>query len=97
MVTSMLLSALLVGSQGLDAVPAAVLAAARAWLAMALVDQRNERSTSRTANPEVIRQGLPDDAAEAEVASSRCRSPRPGARPAGSAGSSSARRGASRP
>jgi hypothetical protein len=40
-----LLSALLVGSQGLDTVPAAVLATASAWLAMALVDRRNQRAT----------------------------------------------------
>ena len=44
-VTPVLLSTLLVGSQGLDTAPAAVLATASAWLAMALVDQRNERST----------------------------------------------------
>ncbi len=44
-VTPVLLSTLLVGSQGFDTVPAAVLATASAWLAMALVDQRNERST----------------------------------------------------
>jgi chloride channel protein, CIC family len=44
-VTPVLLSTLLVGSQGLDTVPAAVLATASAWLAMALVDLRNERST----------------------------------------------------
>jgi len=44
-VTPVLLSTLLVGSQGLDTVPAAVLATASAWLAMALVDKRNERST----------------------------------------------------
>ncbi|HET6682742.1 MAG TPA: chloride channel protein [Gaiella sp.] len=44
-VTPVILSALLVGSQGLDTVPAAVLATASAWLAMALVDRRNERST----------------------------------------------------
>jgi H+/Cl- antiporter ClcA len=44
-VTPVLLSTLLVGSQGLDTVPAAVLATASAWLAMALVDRRNERAT----------------------------------------------------
>lgn len=44
-VTPVLLSTLLVGSQGLDTVPAAVLATATAWLAMALVDRRNERAT----------------------------------------------------
>jgi H+/Cl- antiporter ClcA len=44
-VTPVLLSALLVGSQGLDTVPAAVLATASAWLAMALVDRRNQRAT----------------------------------------------------
>ena len=47
-VTPVLLSTLLVGSQGLDTVPAAVLATASAWLAMALVDQRNERATVAT-------------------------------------------------
>ena len=44
-VTPVLLATLLVGSQGLDTVPAAVLATASAWLAMALVDRRNERAT----------------------------------------------------
>jgi H+/Cl- antiporter ClcA len=44
-VTPVLLATLLVGSQGLDTVPAAVLATASAWLAMALVDLRNERAT----------------------------------------------------
>ena len=43
-VTPVLLATLLVGSQGLDTVPAAVLATASAWLAMALVDRRNERA-----------------------------------------------------
>ena len=47
-VTPVLLSTLLVGSQGLDTVPAAVLATASAWLAMALVDQRNEGATVAT-------------------------------------------------
>jgi chloride channel protein, CIC family len=44
-VTPVLLATLLVGSQGLDTVPAAVIATASAWLAMALVDRRNERAT----------------------------------------------------
>jgi hypothetical protein len=44
-VTPVLLATLLVGSQGLDTVPAAVLATAAAWLTMALVDRRNERAT----------------------------------------------------
>jgi H+/Cl- antiporter ClcA len=44
-VTPVLLSTLLVGSQGADTVPAAVIATASAWLAMALVDRRNERAT----------------------------------------------------
>ena len=44
-VTPVLLATLLVGSQGLDTVPAAVLATASAWLVMALVDRRNERAT----------------------------------------------------
>jgi H+/Cl- antiporter ClcA len=44
-VTPVLLSTLLVGSQGVDTVPAAVIATASAWLAMALVDRRNERAT----------------------------------------------------
>ena len=44
-VTPVILASLLVGSQGLDTVPAAVLATASAWLAMALVDRRNERAT----------------------------------------------------
>jgi chloride channel protein, CIC family len=38
--TSMLFAALLVGTQGLDAVPAAVLAAAAAWITAAGLDQR---------------------------------------------------------
>ena len=41
--------------------------------------------------------GRAHDAAKADVASSRCRPPRPGARRGGSAGSSSGRTGASRP
>jgi H+/Cl- antiporter ClcA len=39
--TAMLFAALLVGSQGLDAVPAAVLAAAAAWLTRTALDQRS--------------------------------------------------------
>jgi Zn-dependent alcohol dehydrogenase len=38
--TSMLFATLLVGTQGLDAVPAAVLAAAAAWIATTALDQR---------------------------------------------------------
>ena len=44
-VTPVLLATLLVGPQGVDTVPAAVIATASAWLAMALVDRRNERAT----------------------------------------------------
>jgi H+/Cl- antiporter ClcA len=40
LVTSSLFAALLVGSVGIDAVPAAVLAAAAAWLMMAIIDRR---------------------------------------------------------
>jgi H+/Cl- antiporter ClcA len=40
LLSSMLLATLLVGSQGLDAVPAAVLAAAAAWIARTALDQR---------------------------------------------------------
>ena len=40
LITSTLFAALLVGSTGLDAVPAAVLAAAAAWLTMATLDKR---------------------------------------------------------
>ena len=41
LVTSMLFAALLVGKQGLDAVPAAVLAAAAAWLAMEALERQS--------------------------------------------------------
>jgi len=41
LLSSMLLATLLVGSQGLDAVPAAVLAAAAAWIARTALDQRH--------------------------------------------------------
>ena len=40
LLSSMLLATLLVGSQGLDAVPAAVLAAAAAWITRTALDQR---------------------------------------------------------
>jgi len=40
LITSTLFAALLVGSTGLDAIPAAVLAAAAAWLTMATLDKR---------------------------------------------------------
>ena len=40
LVTSSLFAALLVGTAGIDAVPAAVLAAAAAWLMMAFIDRR---------------------------------------------------------
>ena len=38
--TSMLFASLLVGTQGLDAVPAAVLAAAAAWIVRTALDKR---------------------------------------------------------
>ena len=41
LLSSMLLATLLVGTQGLDAVPAAVLAAAAAWIARTALDQRD--------------------------------------------------------
>ena len=41
-VTSMLFAALLVGTQGLDAIPGAVLAAAAAWLTATALDRRRE-------------------------------------------------------
>ena len=44
-VTPVLLATLLVGSQGVDTVPAAVIATASAWLAMALVERRNAGPT----------------------------------------------------
>lgn len=44
--TPVLFAALLVGREGLDAVPAAVLAAAVAWLASAVIDQRRIARTS---------------------------------------------------
>ena len=40
LITSALFAALLVGHRGLDAIPAAVLAAAAAWLTIAALDQR---------------------------------------------------------
>lgn len=40
LISPLLFGALLVGTQGLDAVPAAVLAGAAAWLTMATIDQR---------------------------------------------------------
>ncbi len=42
LITSALLASLLVGTAGLDAVPAAVLAAAAAWLTMAIIDRREK-------------------------------------------------------
>jgi chloride channel protein, CIC family len=41
---SLLFSALLVGRAGIDAIPAAVLAACAAWVAMMAIDKRTERS-----------------------------------------------------
>jgi hypothetical protein len=41
LLTSMLFATLLVGAQGLDAVPAAVLAAVAAWLTATALDRRN--------------------------------------------------------
>jgi hypothetical protein len=47
----MLLATLLVGSQGFDAVPAAVLAAAAAWITRTALDQRHgPKSPYRDAN-----------------------------------------------
>jgi len=45
LITSSVLAALLVGSPGLDAVPAAVLAAAAAWLTMQALDRRAATAT----------------------------------------------------
>jgi H+/Cl- antiporter ClcA len=45
LLTPMLFSALLVGLQGVDTVPAAVLAASAAWLAMRAIDQRSPESS----------------------------------------------------
>ena len=42
LITSALFATLLVGTAGLDAVPAAVLAAAAAWLTMAAIDRRSQ-------------------------------------------------------
>ena len=42
--SSVLLAALLVGRQGVDAVPAAVLAAAAAWITVAALDRRTPRA-----------------------------------------------------
>jgi H+/Cl- antiporter ClcA len=41
LLASMLFATLLVGAQGLDAVPAAVLAAVAAWLTVTAIDRRN--------------------------------------------------------
>ena len=46
LLTPMLFAALLVGLQGVDTVPAAVLAASSAWLAMRAIDQRSEEPSS---------------------------------------------------
>jgi len=46
LLTPMLFSALLVGLQGVDTVPAAVLAASAAWLAMRAIDQRTPESSA---------------------------------------------------
>jgi hypothetical protein len=43
LITSVLFASLLVGTVGLDATPAAVLAAAAAWLTMQGLDRRAER------------------------------------------------------
>ena len=51
LLSSMLLATLLVGSQGFDAVPAAVLAAAAAWITRTALDQRHgPKSPYRDAN-----------------------------------------------
>ncbi len=49
--SSVLLAALLVGRQGLDAVPAAVLAAAAAWLTVAALDRRGQPADDRREQP----------------------------------------------
>jgi H+/Cl- antiporter ClcA len=49
LITSSLFAALLVGTAGLDAVPAAVLAAAAAWLAMQALDRRTAAPTTPAA------------------------------------------------
>jgi H+/Cl- antiporter ClcA len=46
LLTPMLFAALLVGLQGVDTVPAAVLAASAAWLAMRAIDERSPESSS---------------------------------------------------
>jgi H+/Cl- antiporter ClcA len=51
LITSSLFAALLVGSAGLDAVPAAVLAAAAAWLATQALDRRALASPTAEAQP----------------------------------------------
>ncbi|MGH3036455.1 MAG: chloride channel protein [Gaiellaceae bacterium] len=48
LLTSMLFAALLVGTQGLDAVPAAVLAAAAAWITATGLDRPRQPESSRT-------------------------------------------------
>jgi H+/Cl- antiporter ClcA len=45
LLTPMLFAALLVGLQGVDTVPAAVLAASSAWLAMGAIDRRSEEAS----------------------------------------------------
>jgi H+/Cl- antiporter ClcA len=49
LITSSLFAGLLVGSTGLDAVPAAVLAAAASWLTMQLLDRRAAGAAARAA------------------------------------------------
>ena len=49
LVTSTLFAALLVGGVGLDAVPAAVLAASAAWLTMQAIDRREQAATTPAA------------------------------------------------
>jgi H+/Cl- antiporter ClcA len=48
LLTPMLFAALLVGLQGVDTVPAAVLAASSAWLAMRAIDERSPESSTST-------------------------------------------------
>jgi hypothetical protein len=48
LITSALFASLLVGTPGLDAVPAAVLAASAAWLTMQALDRRSPTEAAQT-------------------------------------------------
>ena len=57
----MLFAALLVGSSGQDAVPAAVLASAAAWLTLAAMRRRGAARVSGATAPDAVQEGDPGD------------------------------------